>query len=49
LVNLRERARKLAGEASVESAPGKGTTVTLLLPVSALTRPQSGIYAVIPG
>lgn len=49
LVNLRERARKLAGEASVESAPGKGTTVTLLLPVSALVRPQSGIYAVIPG
>jgi signal transduction histidine kinase len=49
LVNLRERARRLAGEASVESAPGKGTTVTLLLPASALSRTQSGLFAVIPG
>ncbi len=33
LVNLRERARKLDGEAEVRSAPGQGTTVALTLPL----------------
>ena len=34
LVNLAERARKLAGEAQIRSSPGQGTTVTLLLPLT---------------
>jgi signal transduction histidine kinase len=33
LRNLEERARTLGGEVSVESEPGKGTTVRALLPV----------------
>ena len=33
LTNLAERARKLSGEANVESAVGRGTTVTLTLPL----------------
>ncbi len=34
LVSMRERSRLLGGECSVESTPGKGTTITILLPVS---------------
>jgi len=47
LVNLRERARKLLGEASVDSAPGRGTTVTLVLPLRYEVRPGSGVFAVV--
>ncbi len=49
LVNLRERARKLEGEASVESAPGQGTTVTLTLPLKYEVRPGSGVFAIVGG
>jgi signal transduction histidine kinase len=30
---MRERAERLAGEFSLESAPGEGTTISLTLPV----------------
>lgn len=33
LVHLRERARRLLGEASVGSSPGQGTVITLTLPI----------------
>ncbi|MDI9371040.1 MAG: hypothetical protein GX181_09950 [Synergistaceae bacterium] len=33
LVNMRERARMIGGELKVESSPGRGTTVTLEVPI----------------
>ena len=33
LSNLRLRARQLRGELQIDAAPGRGTTVRLLLPV----------------
>jgi signal transduction histidine kinase len=33
LMNMRERARLLDGHLSIESAPGRGTRVTLVVPL----------------
>ena len=41
LVHLRERARRLLGEASVRSAPGQGTIITLTLPTGDVALPEA--------
>lgn len=41
LVHLRERARRLLGEASVRSAPGQGTVMTLTLPIGRETEGEA--------
>ena len=42
LGSLRERARTLGGTLVIESAPGKGTRITLTVPTSRLTGPTAG-------
>jgi signal transduction histidine kinase len=34
MINLRERADLIGGTVNIESVPGKGTRVTLVVPVS---------------
>jgi signal transduction histidine kinase len=40
LVGMRERARALSGQLQIDSAPGRGTTVTITIPL-ARTAPSS--------
>lgn len=44
LGNLRQRADEIRGSVSIESHPGKGTTVTLLVPLSMLSKEPEFTY-----
>jgi signal transduction histidine kinase len=35
LTNMRERIKKLKGELDIKSSPGKGTTISFVLPLAA--------------
>lgn len=45
LINMRERARKIAGTVTIDSAPGEGTTVTLKLTPGAVAPGQGSALA----
>ncbi|RPI97515.1 MAG: hypothetical protein EHM39_09375, partial [Chloroflexi bacterium] len=42
MVNMRERAELVEGTLRIQSAPGRGTKITILLPIHGIGKPGSG-------